>query len=326
VTKTLHVLNGDSTRMSLEGSSVRGTFLVYPDVLHDGPVPAVSGDEWRKARSRFIAAGGPWKEDEVLRDYRARDAALARYGDYDEVVFWFEHDLYDQLLLIRHLHWLSHVSERLETAFSLICIGEFPGVPDFAGLGQLSSTQLASLMEVRRPITAPQIRAGARAWEAFCSPHPEHLEPLASAHSSELPFLSGALQRHLEDFPSTRNGLSRSETQILRAIEHGPKSPDAVFRDAARMEQRVFMGDLTFWVIVERLAKCTTPLVDLHVHARQGRLPSGTMRLTKTGESVLSGRDDFVRLNGLDRWMGGVHLTTARHWRWNGARLVSVEC
>ena len=31
----LHVLNGDSTRMSLERSSVRGTIVVYPDVLHD---------------------------------------------------------------------------------------------------------------------------------------------------------------------------------------------------------------------------------------------------------------------------------------------------
>jgi Domain of unknown function (DUF1835) len=326
VRKTLHVLNGDSTRMSLEQSSVRGTFLVYPDVLHDGPVALTWGEDWRKMRTQFIAAGGFADEAEVLRNYRARDAALARFGDYDEVVFWFEHDLFDQLLLIRHLHWLSHISDRQETAFSLICIGEFPGVPDFAGLGQLSPEQLASLLDGRRPITAAQIRTGARAWEAFCSPHPEHVAPFAASPSQELPFLAGALHRHLEDFPSTRDGLSRSETQILRAIEDGPKSPDTAFRTAAGMEERIFMGDWTFWGIVERLAKCTTPLLDLHVHARHGRLPSGTMRLTQTGESVLAGRDDFVRLNGLDRWMGGVHLTTARHWRWNGTRLVSVDC
>ena len=322
----LHVLNGDSTRISLERSSVRGTIVVYPDVLHDGPVSLASGEEWRRMRTRFIAAGGFADAQEVLREYRSRDAVLARFADFDEVIFWFEHDLFDQLLLIRHLHWLSHISDRQETAFSLICIGEFPGVPDFAGLGQLSSEQLASLMDVRRPITPAQVRTGARAWEAFCSPHPEHLEPFAAAAAPELPFLAGALQRHLEDFPSTHDGLARSETQILRALENGPASPEAVFLAAARMEERIFMGDWTFWTIVERLGKCTTPLLDLHVHARQGRLPSGTMHLTKAGEAVLAGRDDFVRLNGLDRWMGGVHLTTARHWRWNGTRLVGVEC
>ena len=46
-------------------------------------------------------------ETDIQRRYREKDAALESYGDYDEVVFWFEHDLYDQLLLIRHLCWLS---------------------------------------------------------------------------------------------------------------------------------------------------------------------------------------------------------------------------
>jgi hypothetical protein len=33
------------------------------------------------------------------REFRARDAALAGFGAHDEVVLWFEHDLYDQLQL-----------------------------------------------------------------------------------------------------------------------------------------------------------------------------------------------------------------------------------
>ena len=41
----LHVLNGDSTRFSLERSTVGGQFTVWADALHDGPVPAGLSDE-----------------------------------------------------------------------------------------------------------------------------------------------------------------------------------------------------------------------------------------------------------------------------------------
>jgi hypothetical protein len=49
--------------------------------------------------------------------------------------------------------------------------------------------------------------------------------------------------------------------------------------------------------------------------------PRGEVALTEAGREVLSGRADQIRLNGIDRWMGGVHLTAARSYRWNGESL-----
>jgi hypothetical protein len=34
---------------------------------------------------------------------------------------------------------------------------------------------------------------------------------------------------------------------------------------------------------------------------------------------VLEGLADRVELTGLDRWLGGVHLTAGRIWRWDAA-------
>jgi hypothetical protein len=319
----LHILNGDATRFGLEQSTVPGKIVVYPDVLHDGPTPLVFGEEWRRVRTAFLAEAGNLSQEEVLRGYRENDAALDAFGEFDEVIFWLEHDLFDQLLLIRHLHWLSRVTDRRGTAFSLICIGDFPGVPDFAGLGQLTPAQLASLVGDRQPIRDAQVRLGSRAWEAFCGTEPEGLQPLASAISPDLPFLAGALRRHLEDFPSAANGLARSETQILQVLLEGPQSPHAVFGTAARMEERVFMGDSTFWEIVQRLASGRHPLVRLDVVPQRERLPTGTIDITVIGRDVLAGRADLVTLNGIDRWMGGVHLTPSHQWRWDGTRLVN---
>ena len=101
--RILHVLNGDVVRLTLEQSDVAGAILPYADILHEGPVPRESGTPaWREARARYIAASGHAGYAEALRRYEEWDARLERAGDYDEVVLWLEHDLFDQLLLVRH--------------------------------------------------------------------------------------------------------------------------------------------------------------------------------------------------------------------------------
>src|SRR5690349_20531239 len=61
------------------------------------------------------------------------------------------------------------------------------------------------------------------------------------------------------------------------------------------------------------------PLGDPRAFAR---LP---LRLTDAGQRVLDGRDDRVALLGLDRWVGGTHLTAAAAWRWDPAARVLVR-
>ncbi len=85
---------------------------------------------------------------EALRISGEWDAKLAAFADYDEVVLWFEHDLFDQLLLVRHLDWFSR-RDLGRTALSLICVGEFPGFEPFHGLGQLERRTSSRRCSVR---------------------------------------------------------------------------------------------------------------------------------------------------------------------------------
>jgi hypothetical protein len=39
--------------------------------------------------------------------------------------------------------------------------------------------------------------------------------------------------------------------------------------------------------------------------------------LTAAGERVLAGEDDRVELLGIDRWVGGTHVTAESLWRWD---------
>jgi hypothetical protein len=51
---------------------------------------------------------------------------------------------------------------------------------------------------------------------------------------------------------------------------------------------------------------------------RSYKFNGAKLTLTNTGRRVLAGKDDHVALNGVDRWIGGVHLQGHKiRWRWD---------
>jgi RNA polymerase sigma factor (sigma-70 family) len=315
--RMLHVLNGDATREKMEGSDIPGTYTVWADVLHEGPVPqGLSDEEFRRVRLRFHGFDGVGPEEES-EHYRRWDETLASFPDYDEVVLWFEHDLFDQLILIRHLDWFAR-RDLGRTTLSLICIGEFPGIEGFAGLGQLSPDQLASLLGTRQRVTVRQTELGRAAWRAFTSSDPTSIERVLERDTSALPFLAGALVRFLEEYPAVRTGLPRTERQILETLSRGVTKPVDIFLALQKMEERIYMGDSTFWIRVAGLARGERPLVRLSGPPMRQRLPDGDVHLTDDGRRVLAGEADWIALDGIDRWLGGVHLVGHDvPWRWD---------
>ena len=315
--RLIHITNGHSTRVGLERSGLAGDVHSWHDVLHDGPTPAgLPREEWRRTRVAHLASRYGDAE-RIAQDYARADAALERWHEHDEMVFWFEHDLYDQLILLHHLDWLSRITNRAGTTFSLVCGDTY--------LGGLKPELFLPMFDGRQAVTDAQVKVGKTGWAAFCAPDPAALESFVAGDTSSLPYLAGALRRHFEDYPSSAAGLSRSEAQIVWALNDGLTSPEVIFAACARMEERIFMGDATFWTSVEGLANGRQPLLHLDVQRRRDRLPTGSIALTDAGRDVASARADHVALNGIDRWMGGVHLTPSRFWRWNGARLVTAH-
>jgi hypothetical protein len=48
---------------------------------------------------------------------------------------------------------------------------------------------------------------------------------------------------------------------------------------------------------------------------------SQRLRLSDAGRGVLAGRADHLALNGIDRWLGGVHLRAGGPvWHWDAAQ------
>src|SRR5262245_31440649 len=201
----LHVTNG--TSVSLHETGLGGEVLAWVDVLHEGPVPGgITDDELRRVRSIFLDSEWPGQRS-AANDLAKRDRALI---EHDEVVLWFEHDLYDQLQLIQILDRMRNSRARL----SLICIERY--------LGRMTGAELAELWPSRHAVADAERTLATEAWRAFRSPDPMDVQTLLDRDTSALPFLGGALRRHLEQFPAVRNGLARTERQILEVLADRP--------------------------------------------------------------------------------------------------------
>jgi hypothetical protein len=317
----LHLTNGDGAATPLRRSGLAGDVIVWADVLHEGPAPPEHGEAWRRVRSEFLCRLGYGEVGEVLAQYARSEAALDRYHEHDELVLWFEHDLFDQLLLARHLHWLG-TQGHTRTRLSLVCIDRFPGAPRgdrFNGLGNLLPEDFLALFPQRQPITDEHLGAGADVWRAFTDADPRALNALTVHGVASLPFMAGAIARHLEEFPGVADGLSRTERNILETVAGQPLSPHDLFLALQHREERVFMGDSTFWQIVREMAGGRQPLVHVSVSVdRADALPDGLVSVAPAGANVLNGADALA-LRGIDRWRGGVHLTPENLWRWDSA-------
>jgi hypothetical protein len=310
----LHITNGDHAAERIREAGVTGTVLPWRDVLHDGPVPAgLPLEELSEVRAAFIGEG--WADpDEARRDFAERDRALAASRQENEVVLWFEHDLYDQLQLIQLLDWFAEHEPR---ALTLINPPEY--------LGRASPVRLAVLFGTRAPVSRAQLVLGRRAWEAFRSPDPHAVEELIRGDTGGLPHLADALRRLLEEYPSTTNGLSRTERQALEVLLGGPRTLRDLYPAAHHQQEPVvWMGDWSFVEIVLALAGAETPLLafDEPPPAEESmgyeQTMQGRVSITDAGRQALAGAVDAVRMNGIDRWIGGVHLAGREAaWRWD---------
>ncbi|MFD4669290.1 hypothetical protein ACFWNN_06095 [Lentzea sp. NPDC058450] len=315
----LHVSNGDST--DVPGTGLAQHVLYWRDSLHEGPVPAVGPEELRAIRARFLTESGVDDRAEGLAMFAERDRVLAAAKD-GEYVLWFEADLYDQLQIIQILDRLAGLGVEAER-ITLICIGEYPGIARFGGLGELTADQLRELPATKAcaVLTPNALELAVDAWAAFRTPVPARLREIAARRSGELRFLGEAFDRLGREFPSTRDGLSLTERRVLAAVASGATDAGEAFVRAAARETRPYLGDTWCYLIMERLARAPVPLLT----ASDDRITRHTrLRVTDAGRLVLAGRNDHV---GVDRWIGGVHLSGSQpEWRWDEGAEAVMPC
>jgi len=281
----LHVINGDAAAADVAAALGKVEMLVWRDVLHEGPVPAVVPEQLVEIRAEFLAARGWADRDEARISLRQRDARLAALQPSDKVVLWFEDDLYDQLQLIQVLDRLT----------------DHNGPIDLMPLPREGRTPLLVRHAHARSLGEPELALARHAWAAFTAPDPHALQDLWIAGTPQLPDLAPALGRVLEELPAVTDGLSRGERQSLARL---PATLSELIDGDFADEPRPFASHT---VIESRLRA----LPELVTGDWTG------FELTDVGRAVLAGER---RNEQIDRWLGGVRLTGPRaRFEWDPA-------
>jgi hypothetical protein len=309
----LHIANGESVTGTFRQVRFPGTYLAWKDSLHDGPVPQVGTlSELSDIRAQALAGFGGGEYEKLRADFASRDRALQDFRKHQDVVLWFEHDLYDQLQLLQLLDWFEQ-QDLDGINLDLVQINSYPGVRPFYGLGQLSGPQLARLFPMRKRVTHTQRSIATETWRAFRAADPTDLVAISQQNIPEMPFLAAALVRFLEEYPWATNGLSRTERQVLQVASAGKRKKQEIYMESRKQED-VPWGDLSVYLRLAWLASGPNPAL---VEA-----PKNEFTITDAGHQVLEGKADWSKLQGnIDRWLGGVHLTGERpQWCWNNEK------
>jgi len=310
----LHVTSGDTAADSIRRALLGGIVLPWHDVLHEGPVPmGLRGEALRRERAAFLASLSHGDAQRIERLLQQRDEVLASFALHDEVVFWFEPDLFDQLQLLQVLEHFA-AAERGEVLLTLVETAPADAAAP-TGLADLEPPQVAARFADRMLVSEEQIELAAFAWQAFRAPDPTLIERLRGMDLSALPHLSSAFLRHLEQFPSTRSGLGRTERCVLHALSAGARTEADLYRLQAEQEERPYIGRTVFRWYLDLLAAGEQPAIAIDSAAGD---ESALFRLTERGHHYADGSADFVAENGIDRWWGGVHQHgRSARWRWN---------
>ncbi|CAN7150522.1 DUF1835 domain-containing protein [Paenibacillus sp. LjRoot56] len=323
---TLHIVNGDAFGDKLRASGINGEILVWRESLYEGPISMQMSDSALiSMRASYMNDRYGIPQDTFRSQTIQQEAKLDTLTDVDEVVLWFEHDLYDQLMLCYLLSRMDEVTRR-PFQLSMICIDGFPGIDPFYGLGQLTVDQILHLHGTWLPVSENQHSLACKVWTAYSASEPSLMATLLEEDLSALPFLKKALEVHTARFPSMQNGLSAIQQLTLELLVDKEVSVLSIFQTISEQASHYGLGDLQFFGILDGLWHCEYPLIQVlggdklprYNEAWPPQFENYGVKVTEMGKLILTCKQDHIFLNGIDEWIGGVHLLGRKDvWRQN---------
>ncbi len=320
--RTMHIRCGHDIERGLREAGFHGVFNAHINPYLEGPV--TDTPDWLERRARFIADGfGPHAGLDytaALAGAREEERLLFEARDYPRVMLWFEHDRYDQFVLLRCLAFFAEhgAPARLEQ----VCINDYPGSTRFVGLGQLPPEALQLLWAQRARVSNEQLQFALATWNSFRTNDPRPLAELARSGTPPLPDVAAALHRHLQELPSIANGLGLTQHLLLQALaEQGAmRVGRLVGLVMHHYDPLPGLGDLSHDAALRQMELLPEPLVLRSGGNPRAQWSLDEITITPVGREILEGKRSWLDLALPERWVGGVCVRGGqKNWHWNEA-------
>ena len=288
----LHITNGDSFTQRLEKLQLKGEIITWREMLCEGKTETNVGSEsfW-KTRFDFLhknyKVSKSWFVEKTLKEYRS----LCNHKQQDQIILWFEYDLFCQVNMLAVLSWLK--TYRRHAEISLVCSGKEDESDKLYGLSELTDQQLLSLYENKKVLSQSDIEYADYVWQLYCSDNPIRLENLTDFDNYQFNYLGEAIQAHLKRFPSIKNGLNAIENRVLEvATEKRPKSKKALLSNILQNQGFYGFGDSQYERVITNLKPLFTSW--------------NPVRLSKKGKEVLDQKTSYYSfIKDNEAYLGG---------------------
>lgn len=288
----LHITNGDNFTSKLQSLHLKGDIITWREMLCEGKtLCAVGSESFWKTRFEFLnknyKVSKSWFVEKTLKEYRS----LCNHKQQDQIVLWFEYDLFCQINMLAVLSWLK--THRRHAEISLVCSGKEDESDKLYGLSELSDEKLLNLYENRIILSQDDIEFADYVWQLYCSDNPIRLENLIVHNNFQFQYLSEALRAHLKRFPTIKNGLNEMENRILdTAASQKPESRAVLLNQILANQGYYGFGDTQY----NRMISSLKPLFGSF----------NPVKLTRKGKEVLANKANYYsQLRDNQLYLGG---------------------
>ncbi|TYP98745.1 uncharacterized protein DUF1835 [Tenacibaculum adriaticum] len=296
-TSFLHITNGDSTTQILQKLQVEGEIITWREMLCEGKtITDVGSETFWKTRFEFLKTSYKVSKQKfinlTLKEYRN----LCQQKQQDEIILWFDYDLFCQINMLAVISWLKHY--RAGRKISLIQSGKTTKNSKLKGLSELTPDQLSKIYKNRVELTQDDIEYADYIWQLYCSDSPLRLETVHKFNPmSHFTYLEKAIKAHLLRFPSVENGLNVIENKILSISKENQFKNKEELVSSLLTNQGVYgFGDTQYYNKLDELKKLFTSF--------------NPVKLSKVGRQVLHNqinyygqiRSDFSYLGGTKKY------------------------
>jgi len=254
MSKTLHILNGDSTAEIFSKSSLEGDVIVWRELLCEGTLhkDVGSDDFWKKRYTFFEKIGISKLEyyDKTIKEL----VQLEDVSNYDEIILWFEYDLFCQVNLLGLCSYLLQ-SFRKSILYSLVCVGHKKGKVGLQTLSDYQPNEYLELYKNKVKLTHHNLLYAHECWHVYAEGNPENLKTFNFNKLDKFQYLQQAIHQHLQRFPK-ENGLNQIETKILEIIQQKAQTKKEIIKELLQWQRAATVygfGDLQYYKHLEKL-------------------------------------------------------------------------
>ncbi len=293
-TNTLHITNGDSlTHRIKELNLVEGEFLVWREMLCEGPAEIkVETESSIKKRKAFLKKYYRIPVEDYEEKFISQLKKLDDLQAYDEIILWFEYDLFCHVNMISAISLLMRKGIG-EIPVYLVCSGRVEHEKRLFGLGELSDSQLKKHYNDRIKLTLDDLELAAYVWTLYCESNPKKIAGQIKKHSS-FEYLSICLRAHLQRFPNMLTGLNVLEHNILEMVDtYDIKNIKQLMGYTLEYQGYYGYGDMQMKRVLARLFQFLDQTKD-------------RLQLSERGKLALQHKKNFYNTQILDWYYGGV--------------------